>query len=155
MRSLHEIRRNRACLGQAKGFTLIELMLVLVILATLAGLVAPKFMGQGREAKIKAAKVQIDANFSTALDTFEVKVGRYPSTAEGLLVLKNKPANDFGDWDKPIMQKIPRDPWNNEYVYQYPGTYNVDSYDLSSYGPDGKFGGGDDITNWEDENASN
>jgi general secretion pathway protein G len=152
MKSLHENRRNRAPRGLAAGFTLIELMLVLVILATLAGLVAPKFMGEGKKAKLKAAKVQIEGNFQTALDTFEVKVGRYPSTAEGLDALVHKPANDPGDWDNPIMAKVPRDPWNNDYQYQYPGTHNVDSYDLYSYGPDGKLGGGDDITNWEDEN---
>ncbi len=141
--------------GRNRGFTLIELMLVLVILATLAGLVAPKFMGYGKKAKIQAAKTQIESNFVTALDTFEVKVSRYPTTAEGLMVLKVKPQNDPGEWDQPIMQKIPRDPWNNDYQYQYPGTHNVDSYDLWSYGPDGKLGGGDDITNWEDENTTN
>jgi general secretion pathway protein G len=158
MRSLHENRRDRACRGQAAGrnlgFTLIELMLVLVILATLAGLVAPRFMGYGQKAKKQAAQTQIQSNFVTALDTFEVKVGRYPSTAEGLNALVQKPTNDPGDWDVPIMPKIPLDPWKNPYQYVYPGTNNVDSYDLWSYGPDGKLGGGDDITNWDDENTA-
>jgi general secretion pathway protein G len=133
------------------GFTLIELMLVLVILATLAGIVAPKFIGYGKKAKIQAAKTQIESNFVTALDAFEVAVGRYPTTAEGLRALVVKPTNDPGDWDKPLMPKIPFDPWGNEYQYACPGQYNVDSYDLYSFGPDGKLGGGDDITNWEED----
>jgi general secretion pathway protein G len=132
------------------GFTLIELMLVLVILATLAGLVAPKFVGQGKEAKIKATKVQI-SNFETALDAFEIAVGRYPTAAEGLRVLVVKPTTDPGDWERPFMKNIPLDPWSNEYQYVYPGQHNVDSYDLYSFGPDGKMGGGDDIVNWEED----
>jgi general secretion pathway protein G len=132
------------------GFTLIELMLVLVILATLAGLVAPKFVGYGKKAKIQTAKTQI-GNFATALDAFEVAVGRYPASAEGLDALVHKPVNDPGEWDKPFLQKIPLDPWGQEYQYQYPGQHNVDSYDLYSYGPDQKMAGGDDITNWEDD----
>jgi general secretion pathway protein G len=132
------------------GFTLIELMLVLVILATLAGLVAPKFVGQGREAKIKTTKVQI-SNFETALDAFEIAVGRYPTSAEGLRALVVKPTTDFGDWEKPFIKNIPLDPWGSEYVYVYPGQHNVDSYDLYSYGPDAKLGGTDDIVNWEED----
>ena len=142
-------RTRRA--ARSLGFTLIELMLVLVILATLAGLVAPKFVGYGKKAKIQAAKTQIEGNFSTALDAFEVAVGRYPSTAEGLRALVVKPTTDPGDWDKPFLMKIPLDPWGNEYQYLYPGQHNVDSYDLYSFGPDGKLGGGDDIVNWEED----
>jgi general secretion pathway protein G len=138
--------------ARSLGFTLIELMLVLVILATLAGLVAPKFVGQSKEAKIKAAKVQI-SNFETALDAFEIAVGRYPTQAEGLDALIHKPTTDPGDWQQPFMKNIPVDPWGQDYVYVYPGQRNVDSYDLYSYGPDSKAGGNDDIVNWQEETA--
>ena len=142
------IRMPRA--AGSLGFTLIELMLVLVILATLAGLVAPKFVGQSKQAKLKAAKVQI-TNFETALDAFEIAVGRYPTSTEGLDALIHKPTTDPGDWQQPFMKNIPLDPWGNDYVYVYPGQHNVDSFDLYSYGPDGKPGGDDDIVNWQEE----
>jgi general secretion pathway protein G len=102
--------------------------------------------------KCKITKVQI-SNFETALDAFKIVVGRYPATTEGLRVLIEKPANDPGYWERPFMKNVPLDPWGNEYQYVYPGVHNVDSYDLSSFGPDGKPGGGDDIVNWW-ENAA-
>jgi general secretion pathway protein G len=131
------------------GFTLIELLLVLVILATLAGVVAPKFVKRGEEAKKTAAKTQI-SYFETGLDTFEIDVSRYPTTAEGLRALVEKPASNADGWQRPYIKEVPSDPWGNEYQYRCPGQYNVDGYDVFSYGPDGKLGGGDDITNWKE-----
>ncbi|HNS20363.1 MAG TPA: type II secretion system major pseudopilin GspG [Sedimentisphaerales bacterium] len=134
-----------------QGFTLIELMLVLVILATLATIVAPKLTGQSQKAKKTAARTQI-SQFEVALDAFEIDMGRYPTTAEGLRALVEKPPSDSENWTQPYLkQAVPLDPWKNEYVYRYPGQYNRDGYDLYSYGPDGRQGGDDDIKNWSDE----
>lgn len=135
-----------------RAFTLIELMLVLVILATLSAIVVPKLTGQSKRAKVIATGTQI-ADLGTALDAFEVGVGRYPTTTEGLRALIEKPSSEADDWQGPYINKnvIPLDPWSNEYQYRCPGQYNPDGFDLYSYGPDGKMGGDDDITNWSDE----
>ena len=136
---------------QTGGFTLIELMLVLVILATLAAIVLPKLTGRTQQAKVTAAGTQI-SQVEVALDAFEIDVGRYPSTAEGLRALVVKPATDSQGWLQPYLKRdVPLDPWGEEYQYRYPGTYNTDGYDLYSTGPDRKLGGDDDITNWSEE----
>jgi general secretion pathway protein G len=138
--------------ARAVGFTLIELMLVLVILATLAAIVLPKFTGRSQQAKVTGARTQL-ANFETALSAFEIDLGRYPTTTEGLRALVEKPSSNSEGWIQPYLsrQVIPNDPWGNEYHYRYPGQYNENGYDLYSGGPDGKQGGGDDITNWSSE----
>jgi general secretion pathway protein G len=143
-----QVRRRRDA-----GFTLIELMLVLVILATLAAIVLPKFTGRSQQAKVTGAKTQI-SNFETALSTFEIDLGRYPTTTEGLRALVVKPSSDSDGWLQPYLSRtdIPLDPWGNEYQYRYPGQYNENGYDLYSVGPDHKLGGNDDITNWSSEN---
>ena len=129
------------------GFTLIELLLVMVILAILAAVVVPKFTARSKDAKIAAAKATI-ANLGTAIGTFEVDMGRYPTSSEGLAVLRTPPS-DATDWKGPYVEKdIGNDPWNNPYVYRCPGQHNANGYDLFSMGPDGKEGGGDDIDNW-------
>jgi general secretion pathway protein G len=92
--------------------------------------------------RIKTAKIQIKATFTTPLDTFEVTVGRYPSTEEGLHALATTLPDNPRGRKQPILKTVPRDPWGNEYQYVYPGTHNRDSYDLWSFGPDGKPGGG-------------
>jgi general secretion pathway protein G len=126
-------------------------MLVLVILATLSAIVVPKFAGQSKKAKITAAKTQI-SQFAVALDAFEIDVGRYPTTVEGLRALVEKPAADSDGWQQPYMSgNIPLDRWGNEFQYRCPGQYNPDGYDLYSFGPDGQMGGDDDITNWSEE----
>jgi len=137
--------------AKRRGFTLIELMLVLVILATLSAIVVPKFTGQSKKAKLTAAKTQI-SHLALALDAFEVDLGRYPTNVEGLRALIEKPASDSDEWRQPYLSgNVPLDPWGNEYVYRCPGDYNQDGYDLISYGPDGKLGGDDDITNWSED----
>ena len=138
-------RRGAARLG---GFTLIELLLVLVILGILAAIVVPKFSGRTEQARITAAESQI-ATFGTALDAFEVDVGRYPKGRNGLLDLVTAP-RDAQNWRGPYMKNdIPKDPWGQEYVYECPGKNNPSSYDLSSMGPDGRAGSEDDVTNWK------
>lgn len=136
-----------------RAFTLIELLLVMVILAILAAVVVPKFTARSKDAKIAAAKTSISA-FGTALDAFEVDMGRYPNSTEGLQVLRTPPSDGGTDWKGPYVQKdIGNDPWNNPYVYRCPGQHNANGYDLFSMGPDGKEGGGDDIDNWSNTNG--
>ena len=141
------VRRRGA--SRATAFTLIELLLVLVILAVLAAVVVPKFTGRAEQARIAAAHTGLTA-LETALDTFEVDAGRYPSTDEGLNALLNPPSG-VKTWNGPYVKKQPVDPWGNAYVYRYPGQYNARGFDLASSGPDGQEGGADDITNWQSQ----
>jgi len=142
-----EIRNSRP---SQRAFTLVELLLVMVILAVLAGIVLPKFANRGEQARQTAAKTQIGA-FSTALSAFEVDNGYYPRGKDGLLALLQKP-NDAQNWRGPYLEEkggIPNDPWGRPYIYECPGKHNVNSYDISSMGFDGREGTEDDITNWQ------
>ena len=132
-----------------RAFTLVEMLLVLVILGTLAAIVVPKFAGRREQADKTAAHTQI-RNFETALDAFEVDNGYYPKSGDGLLDLVEEP-NDAKNWRGPYLREIPLDPWENEYIYEYPGKRNVKGYDLMSMGPDKRTGGGDDISNWKED----
>ena len=136
-------------LRSSSGFTLIELIVVVVIIGLLAGLVLPQFIRQEEKAKLKAARAQIEL-LGTALDTFRLDVGRYPTTEEGLQALRQKPGG-LERWDGPYLKKdLPLDPWNKPYNYKSPGDHGP--YDMTSYGADGVPGGdGDnrDITSWE------
>lgn len=133
--------------SKQQGFTLVEMLLVLVILATLAAIVYPKFTGRTEEAKITAAKAQI-ASISLALNSFEVDNGYYPKTGS-LNALLEQPG-DAANWHGPYLDKgVPLDPWNNAYVYEYPGKHSANGFDLMSMGPDGRAGTNDDITNWD------
>jgi general secretion pathway protein G len=130
-----------------QAFTLIELLLVLVILATLAAVVVPKFTKRSEQARITAAHTQI-SYFESVLATFEIDNGRYPTTEEGLDALRNAPQL-LTAWKGPYLEHdVPNDPWGNAYIYKCPGDHNTSGYDILSYGPDGQEGGGDDIDNW-------
>lgn len=131
------------------GFTLVEMLLVLVILATLAAIVVPKFAGRTEQARITAAQTQI-ASLKVVLDTYEVDNGYYPKGSKGLEDLVEQPSNAL-NWKGPYIDSIPVDPWGKEYVYECPGKHNTSSYDLMSMGPDGRSGGDDDITNWTEK----
>lgn len=134
------------------GFSLIELLLVLVILATLAALVVTKFAGRSKQAKITAAETEV-SRLETALDAFEIDVGRYPTSQEGLRALYEQPS-DAESWKGPYLKRgIPMDPWRNEYIYEYPGRYNEDGFDLHSLGPDRQDGTDDDIKNWSEKDV--
>jgi general secretion pathway protein G len=129
-----------------RGFTLIELLLVLVILGVLAALVVPKFTNRSRQARETAAKSDI-SNIRTAIEAFEIDVGRYPSSEEGLNALITQPPS-LTSWNGPYLDRgAPKDPWQNPYLYRYPGQKNTSGFDLYSLGADGREGN-DDIGNW-------
>jgi len=130
------------------GFTLLELLVVMVIIGLLAGYVGPKYFGQIGKSEVKVARAQLDA-LQKSLDQYRIDVGTYPATDQGLAALVTKPA-DEPRWAGPYLSKaVPQDPWHHDYVYRSPGEHG--EYDLLSYGRDGRAGGeGEDadITSW-------
>ncbi len=129
------------------SFTLIELLLVVVIIAALAAMVLPRFTGRGEQAKVAAARADIESNIATALKLYELDNGAFPTTSEGLSALFTKPPS-APNWNGPYLEKKPIDPWGREYRYRSPGQHRHD-YDLYSLGKDGEEGSADDIKNWE------
>ena len=132
------------------GFTLIEILLVVIIIGILVSLVAPRLAGRSEEARKQAAKADIDGGITLALDLYEVDNGRYPTKLEDLV---SKPA-DAPNWKGPYVKKgLPKDPWGSGYVYHQPGSHNPTTYDLYSPGRDKQEGTDDDIVNWKTEEA--
>lgn len=135
-------------LRRERGFTLLELLVVMVIIGLLVSYVGPKYFKQVGKSEIKTARAQIDA-LEKALDQYRLDTGHYPSTAQGLEALFAKPAGETR-WDGPYLKKdVPPDPWGNPYQYKSPGEHG--EIDLYSFGRDGQVGGtGEDadITNW-------
>jgi general secretion pathway protein G len=133
-------RVSRRLQVRHEGFTLLELLVVIVIIGMLASYVGPKYFAQLGKSEVATARAQLDA-LSKAVETFRLDVGRYPTSSEGLNALTNMPESARG-WNGPYLKKaVPMDPWQNAYVYQYPVKNN--DYLIQSYGKDGKPGGQD------------
>jgi general secretion pathway protein G len=142
---------NKAALRQA--FTLLEVLMVVVIIGILAALVVPNFFGASEDARIRLSKALIESGINGTLDLYRLHMGQYPTTDEGLAALVERPDDDelAEKWAGPYVKdgsKI-KDAWGHDLIYESPGQYNENSYDLSSPGPDGQEGTDDDITNWE------
>lgn len=131
-----------------RGFTLLELLVVMVIIGLLAGFVGPRFFAQIGKSEVKTARAQIDA-LGKALDQYRLDLGRYPTSEEGLAALNERPAGD-SKWSGPYLKKgVPLDPWGLAYVYRSPGEHG--EYDLLSHGKDRQPGGAgeaEDIVSW-------
>lgn len=133
-----------------RGFTLIEVLLVLTILVIIASLAVVAYGPLQRSAYMKAAETQIKA-FKTPLQAYRIEIGDFPSTAQGLEALRAPPSNLASPtkWNGPYLDsEVPLDPWGNPYRYEYPGKYQTDWPDVWSYGPDGVDSTDDDIGNW-------
>jgi general secretion pathway protein G len=143
VRAQSERRKRRA-------FTLLEVLMVIVILGILAAAIVPAFMGTEKKARIDTTYATING-LDSQLKLFRLHCGRFPTTEEGLAVLLQQPDDEVlaEKWAGPYLEKVPRDAWGNELIYESPGTYNEETYDLSSPGPNGQPGDDDDITNWE------
>jgi len=134
---------------RSNGFTLLELLVVMVIIGLLAGFVAPRYFSQVGKSRVKAARAQIDA-LDKALEQFRIDVGRLPTTEEGLAALDAAPPG-LQSWEGPYLKKaVPPDPWGHPYLYVQPGSHQND-FDILSYGRDGQAGGNGedaDLANW-------
>ena len=146
--------RDRSLLRNARGLTLIEILVVIIVLGLLAGLVAPQIIGRVSEARGATARTQIEL-LSVALDNYRLDNGRYPTTQQGLEALRTEPTSEPipRNWRGPYLRKeVPLDPWDRPYIYSSPGDENPQGYDLLTLGADGLPGGEDedaDITSWE------
>lgn len=140
----HQMRTNywRA------AFTLIELMVVVIIIAALAGMVLPHLLPRAEEAKKYIARGEI-AGIATALKLYRLDNDRFPTAEEGIEALMRKPAS-AKNWKGPYLEKKAIDPWKRPYKYSYPGSRNTMGLDIWSLGPDGQDGTEDDVTNWEE-----
>jgi len=143
--------KTRAGRKPSGGFTLIEIMVVVVILGILAATIIPQFVGTTHDAKVSAAKAHV-AELESALERFNVHMDRYPTSEEGLKLLVEAPATDEKRWRGPYIKQLRPDPWGTPYQYRCPGLHHASSFDLWSRGADKADGGeaeGADIGNWQ------
>ena len=144
---MHRERKTIEAAGRA-GFTLIEILLVVVIIGILAAVAVPRLGGRVKQSQVAAAKASIEA-IGTALRLYELDNGDYPSSLQGLITNPGGAQN----WRGPYLEKANlNDPWGNAFVYSSPGSHNPHSYDLKSMGPDGT-DSGDDVGNWESDSS--
>jgi general secretion pathway protein G len=134
-----------------KGFTLVEIMLVVIIIAALAAMIMPRLAGRSEEAKVARAQAEISSNIGLGLKLYELDNGNYPTTEQGLNALQAKPSTEPApqNWKGPYLEKKPIDPWGRPYQYKCPGVHSQTGFDLYSLGKDGSEGTEDDVTNWE------
>ena len=142
--------RSRPGLEREGGFTLLEIIVVIGILSILATLVITNLTKSLENSRISVAKLFVGESMKTAMTTYKIQMGDFPSTEEGLNALIAAPASKADRWQGPYIDgKMPLDPWGRPYQYRYPGTKNKSGYDLWSMGPDGVDGTDDDIGNWQ------
>ena len=142
-------RRRRLARSAERGFTLVEILVVITIIALIMGLVGPRVLNFLTESKVKAAKIQIES-LASALDLYFLDNGQYPSSSEGLNALMQRPGSSMA-WNGPYLKgnAVPNDPWGKSYMYRSPGQHGT--YDIVSYGADRQEGGtgaAADITSW-------
>ncbi|HOR29574.1 MAG TPA: type II secretion system major pseudopilin GspG [Candidatus Sumerlaeota bacterium] len=146
----HRLDRRSIRRAHPRGFTLVEIILVVVIVLTLAAVVTPRLVGKSKQAKINTTKIQMNS-LKTSLQNFEINAGRFPTTAEGLEALVRKPSGlSDSEWPEKYVDKVPKDAWGNPFEYTCPSEHDLD-YDLVSAGPDGQFGSEDDIANYDED----
>jgi general secretion pathway protein G len=143
------VNKNRMPGSGQRGFTLLELLVVMVIIGLLAGFVAPRYFAQVGKSQVKVARAQIDG-LDKALEQYRIDVGHLPTTEQGLAALNTAPQGEL-NWAGPYLKKaVPLDPWGKPYIYVEPGTHNND-FDLLTLGKDGREGGtgeAADLGNW-------
>jgi len=146
MKQLTQIKKNNQ-----RGFSLIEILLVVVIIGTLAAMMIPRISGRSEQARLAAAKADVNVNIPTALKLYELDNGFFPTTEQGLQALLRKPATQPTpqNWNGPYLEKNPIDPWNRPYQYASPGVHRPHDYDLNSAGKNASTEKtDDDVSNW-------
>jgi general secretion pathway protein G len=142
--------KTRLLQRRSAGFTLLEIMVVVIIIGVLAATIIPQFMGTTHDAKVSAAKADV-SQLENALERFNLHMDRYPTMDEGLKVLVEAPTGEDKKWRGPYIKLLRPDPWGNPYQYRVPGIHHATTFDVWSRGADGQDGGDGqnaDVGNW-------